>query len=63
MPLVPATLQLELERLHDEMMLIKDPAAAKTYHAAQLAIILTNYIKTATVQTTGTAAAQTGRIL
>ena len=60
--LVPATLQARLEQLHDEMLAMTDPAQAKTYHAAQLALILTEYIATATVtvRTTGTAAAQAG---
>jgi hypothetical protein len=62
MPLNTLQLQQRLEQLHDQMMLITDPAAAKTFHAAQTALIFTEFVKTATVAvtTTGTAAAQTG---
>lgn len=63
MPLVPTTLQADLEQLHDEMMKITDPAQAKTYHCRQLSLIITKYLQTATVSTTGTAAAQTGKLL
>ena len=62
MPLVPLTLQQDLEQLHDAMMLITDPAEAKTYHATQLSLIITNYIKTAVVTTAGTATTQTGTL-
>jgi hypothetical protein len=61
-PLLPDLLQADIEQLHDAMLQMSDPARAKTYYAQRLAEIITNHIKRATVQvnTTGTAAAQTG---
>jgi hypothetical protein len=61
-PLLPAPLELELNQLHDEMMLQTDAAAARAHHSQRLAEIITNHIKRATVQVTtaGSATTQTG---
>jgi hypothetical protein len=62
MPLNTVQLQQRLEQLHDQMVLLTDPVAAKALHTTQLALIITEFVKTGTVTvtTTGTAVSQTG---
>ena len=63
MPLNDVKLQQDLEQLYDHMQEQKgDPAAAKQDWARRMMTIFSSYVRSGTVMTTGTAAAQTGII-
>ena len=64
MPLNTPKLELDiLSLLHDMAARTEDPIQARADYARELAQIITAFVKTGQVSTTGTAAAQTGTIL
>jgi len=63
MPLNTLKLEQDIRNLQQELSTEQDPAAAAAKYAADLASIITLFVKSGTVTTTGTAAAQTGQIL
>ena len=63
MPLNPKLLEADIVAILDDQAQRKEnPQQARRDFAQQLAAAITKHIKTSTVTTTGTAAAQTGTI-
>jgi len=68
MPLVPASLESDLNTLFDSLEKLEDPKASKKMFATQLSLIITKYIQSATVivdagqsvTTSGSPTTQTG---